>query len=202
MKKIATYLCKKDSVLNEIIHANEDPMLLPSETIFEDLVSCILDMQIRFRGKAVRYKRMKHLLDQAPISTKNIFSIGDEGLAYINMSKQKYEALLSLTSFWEEQGLDQINWNDMATDAIYGLLSQVKGIGTWTIDMVMLYSIGKEDVFPVDDFHLKRTMSALYGINDDKNIKKEMQHIAESWRPFRSLGVLYLLNAAKTPSAP
>lgn len=201
MKSHLQHLCENDVVLKEIIQSMEEPQLLPSESVFEDLVSCILDMQIRYRGNAVRYKRLKQLLNHTPISTKNIFSIGDEGLAYINMSKQKYQALLSLTSFWEDHNLDQMKWLEMKEEAIYGLLTQVKGIGTWTIDIIMLYSIGKRDVFPADDFHLKRIMSGFYGIENDKSIKKEILRIADSWKPFRSTAVLYLLNAKKALSA-
>lgn len=101
MLKGNAYLKKADERLGTIISSVSLPTLYWSGYVFEDLVSCILDMQIRYRGNALRYKRLKDLLENAPITVENLFSIGDTGLAKIKMSGQKYKALVTLADHWQ-----------------------------------------------------------------------------------------------------
>ncbi len=198
MTKALEFIYNSDEKLKEYILNNDlSKLKINSEfTVFEDLVSCILDMQLRFRGNAVRYKRLKKLLNNQPITPDNIFSIRDEGIAEINMSRQKYQALENLTLFWEENELDKIKWQELEDEQIRQLLSQIKGIGNWTIDMILLFTLQRQDVFPIDDFHLKKAMANLYELNleNKKNLKKEMVLISQNWKPYRSTAVLYLLD--------
>ncbi len=187
------HLQKADQRLGAIISNVVMPTLQWSGDVFEDLVSCILDMQIRFRGNAIRYKKMKKLLDGAQIIHKNLFSIDDEGLKHINMSGQKYKALINLCTYWEEQRLDNTNWQSLNDDEVRTILSNIKGVGNWTIDMILLYTLQRQNIFPKDDFHLKKIMKSVYEISEDENLKKEMQDIAEDWQPYCSVAVLYLL---------
>ncbi|GAB5476144.1 MAG: DNA-3-methyladenine glycosylase [Maribacter sp.] len=177
------------------------PTLQWSGDVFEDLVSCILDMQIRYRGNAVRYKKMKQLLNGAQITHKNLFSIDDEGLQHMNMSGQKYKALMNLCIYWEEQRLDNTNWHSLNDNEVRNILTKIKGVGNWTIDMILLFTLQRENIFPKDDFHLKKIMKRVYEISEDKNLEKEMQYIAEDWQPYSSIAVLYLLAFKKNENS-
>lgn len=197
MQNALRYLKKVDPNLNKIITKVTIPTLQWSGDVFEDLVSCILDMQIRYRGKAVRYKRLKELLCGQRITHHNLFSIGNKGFKFINMSRQKHNALMSLCEYWDTQKLDDISWQDLTDEQVRETLSQIKGIGNWTIDMILLYTLQREDIVPFDDFHLKKVMKSVYKIEDDATLKKEMQYIAEDWKPYCSIAVLYLLEYRK-----
>lgn len=166
--------------------------------VFEDIVSCILDMQIQYRGKSLRFMRLKELVQGDLVTTKNLFSIGDSGLKYLNMSRQKYNALLNLCLFWDENGMDDYDWESKTDEEIRVVLGKIKGIGNWTIDMILMFSLQRPDIFPVDDYHLKRVMTAQFDLRNDKSLKAEMLAIAEEWRPNRSKVVLQLLNQNST----
>jgi DNA-3-methyladenine glycosylase II len=72
-------------------------------------------------------------------------------------------------------------------------LSSIKGIGKWTIDMILLYTLNRPNVFPYEDFHLKQIMVSLYGLNEKVKLKAQMLAVAENWGEQKSLAVLYLL---------
>ena len=71
-------------------------------------------------------------------------------------------------------------------------LGSINGIGPWTVDMILLYTLERPDVFPAQDYHLRLVMEQLYNIGP-KRITAEMKKVAESWSPYRSFGVKYLL---------
>lgn len=193
MNPAVKHLRTVDERLKKIIDGYMVEHQYQAETVFEDMVSCILDMQIHHRGKATRYKRLKHLLDYAPITHKNLFTIGDEGLKTIKMSGQKYTALLALCQYWEENDIINKDWDRLTDSEVKNALLTIKGIGEWTADMILLFNLNRPDIMPLDDFHLKKAMMQVYELQDDKTLKKEMKLIASNWAPYRSLAVKYLL---------
>ena len=72
-------------------------------------------------------------------------------------------------------------------------LSSIKGIGKWTIDMILLYTLQRPNVFPYDDFHVKEIMVKRYGLNPNSRLKAQMLDISEAWGTHKSLAVKYLL---------
>ncbi|WP_422106515.1 DNA-3-methyladenine glycosylase family protein [Winogradskyella sp.] len=197
MQKAIQHLRKVDPHLNKITSRISIPTLQWSGDVFEDLVSCILDMQIRYRGKAMRYKRLKELINGERITHYNLFSIREEGFKFINMSSQKYNALMNLCSYWEAHKLEKTSWQDLSDTDVRELLINIKGIGNWTIDMILLFTLQRENIVPLDDFHLKKAVKTIYNIQDDQNLKEEMQYLAEDWAPYGSVAVLYLLELTK-----
>ncbi|WP_299335738.1 hypothetical protein [uncultured Psychroserpens sp.] len=195
---IINYLYETDTKLQQVIFdIDAIPKLESPNSIFEDLVSCILDMQIRYRGKAIRFKRLKELLNEQVVTHENIFSIGESGLAHINMSRQKYNALIDITQYWETHELKNFDWELAEDNHIRNLLLPIKGISHWSIDMVLLFTLGRKNIFPTDDYQVKKIMSKLYVIDDSQNLKTEMLNISKAWQPYCSVAVLYLLEARK-----
>lgn len=79
----------------------------------------------------------------------------------------------------------------MNDDEVRTTLGQIKGVGTWTIDMLLIFTLERPNVFPVDDFKLKQTMISLYNLQD-KSLKKQMLDISSQWGNQKSLAVLYI----------
>jgi len=82
----------------------------------------------------------------------------------------------------------------MAPDAIIDFLTQIKGVGKWTVQMLMLFSLGQEDVFAVDDLGIQQAMTKLYKINYEtkKELHTKMLTISNKWTPYRSYACLHL----------
>ena len=197
MNEALDFLKAKDERLASIIERTTMETIRWSGDIFEDLVSCILDMQIRYRGKAVKFNKMKEALSGATINQNSIYLLEGEKLKSIKMSSQKYNALIFLSTYWQENNLAFLDWNELENEEIRSLLNKIKGIGNWTVDMILLFTLQRPDVFPQDDLQLKKAMRKVYEIDESENLKKEMNVIADNWKPFRSTAVLYLLASKK-----
>jgi DNA-3-methyladenine glycosylase II len=102
----------------------------------------------------------------------------------------KQETISHMIEFWQRE---TVNWQSMDDSHIKNKLSSIKGIGQWTIDMVLLYTLGRTSIFPVDDFHLKQVMVALYGLDPAKGLRSKMLEVSKLWQNQESLAVLYLL---------
>jgi DNA-3-methyladenine glycosylase II len=103
---------------------------------------------------------------------------------------------MSFIDYWSSNSLD---FNTLSDVEVIAQLSMIKGIGKWTIDMILLYTLERLDVFPYDDFHLKQVMVSLYHLDQNVKLKAQMHEVAQQWGNQKSLAVLYLL-AYKTYS--
>ena len=103
----------------------------------------------------------------------------------------KYETIVRIVEFWE---LNKIDWHHLSDEEIIATLSSIKGIGKWTIDIILLYTLERPNVFPYDDFHLKQIMVSLYGLDEKVKLKAQMLEISENWGNQKSSAVLYLLS--------
>jgi DNA-3-methyladenine glycosylase II len=95
--------------------------------------------------------------------------------------------------FFEYWCGNTLDFTKLSNEAVINELSSIKGIGKWTMDMILLYTLGRSDVFPFDDFHLRQIMVSLYGLDEKTKLKQQMLEISEKWGNQKSLAVLYLL---------
>jgi DNA-3-methyladenine glycosylase II len=102
----------------------------------------------------------------------------------------KFETVERIIDFFTA---NKIHWDLLSDAEVVEKLSSIKGIGKWTIDMILLYTLQRPNVFPYDDFHLKEIMTKLYGLNPNVKLKAQMLDIAEAWGEHKSLAVKYLL---------
>lgn len=190
---IAQYLSQQDSTLREIIDLVDIPEFQTSEDVFHDLVWCIVEQQIPYRAKGYMMRKMKELLGESILSPSAIFNIDIESWIHKKLAKNKYETLIRLADYWNEKNLENIAWSELEDDEIRNELIAVKGIGHQMIDMILMYTLRRPNVFPANDYHLKIIMDKTYEFDDSQSLKKHMQKTAEQWKPYRSLAVMYLL---------
>jgi len=82
----------------------------------------------------------------------------------------------------------------MTDDELITQLTEIKGVGEWTVQMILMFSLGRPDVFPVGDLGIKNAMVKLYNLDatDKKTLKKRMNEIAQAWQPYRSYACYFL----------
>lgn len=82
----------------------------------------------------------------------------------------------------------------MADEQVIDLLTQIKGVGRWTVEMILIFSLGREDVFPVDDLVVRNATIQLYNIKetDKKKLKQKLLKISKRWAPYRTYAARYL----------
>ncbi len=187
------YLRQRDPVLKDIIDQVALPDLPNSAGVFHDLVSCIVDQTVPSRSRGVYLRKLTGLLGGEPPDTNNIYTIQEEDWAIAKMANPKYHTLFRVTDWWHEQKVDSWDWTALPDQDIRERLTSIKGIGPQTADLILLYSLAREDVFLVNDYHVKQIMPILYDFSPEEKLPKQLLAVAEKWAPYRSLGTRYLL---------
>jgi DNA-3-methyladenine glycosylase II len=92
-----------------------------------------------------------------------------------------------------ENDLETMDWSGMSEEDIIAFLTQIKGVGKWTVEMLLMFSLGRTDILPVDDLGIQQGIKRLYALEETgKELKKRMIEIAEPWRPYRTYACRYL----------
>lgn len=110
------------------------------------------------------------------------------------LSEAKCRYLKNVALFAQEQGLRFSQLNKMNNDEVIEYLTQIKGVGNWTAEMVLMFALGREDVFPATDGGIIAAMKKLYGLktNDKQKLMDRMHQIAALWSPYRTYACMYL----------
>jgi DNA-3-methyladenine glycosylase II len=187
-------LAQKDPVLQKVILQIEKPIINSTNDIFHDLMSCIIEQQIHYRStkrifaKALERAGIEHL------TINNFHLFEKNSLSQIKLAMGKYETMTAFIEYWSNHNLD---FHKLSDEEIVSELSSIKGIGKWSIDMILLYTLTRPNIFPYDDFHLKQIMVALYNLDPNVKLKNQMLEVSKNWGNKKSLAVLYLLDWKK-----
>ncbi len=189
-KDIQIVLAKSDQILEKVIQCIPKPAIKSTNDVFHDLMSCIIEQQIHYRSTKRIFAKALERASITRLSIDNFHLIEKHSLSQIKLTAGKYETMMRFIEYWKS---DTRNFNTLQDIEVESELSSIKGIGKWTIDMILLYTLKRPNVFPCEDFHLKQIMVELYGLNDKVKLKAQMLEIANNWGEHKSLAVLYLL---------
>jgi DNA-3-methyladenine glycosylase II len=124
----------------------------------------------------------------------DLLSARDGELRTAGLSRQKIKALRSVAEAFHSRALDNRRLRRMDDDAVVEAVTRVHGIGTWTAHMLLMFSLGRPDVLPVGDYGVRKGAMLVYGLRDLPK-PKQLEAIAEPWRPYRSVGSWYMWRA-------
>jgi len=157
---------------------------------FAALVESIVYQQITGKAAASIYGRVRKLFRRRHPRPHDILSATDEQLRGVGLSRQKVAYLRDLSQR-VSAGLRLRALGRLDDEAIIEALTEVKGIGRWTVEMLLIFRLARPDVFPVDDLGIARAIQKAYGFRKPPAAKR-MQRLAEKWRPYRSVASWYL----------
>jgi DNA-3-methyladenine glycosylase II len=183
-------LSASDAILARIIQAIPEPAIASTQEVFHDLMSCIIEQQIHYRSTKRIFLRMLQAASLDTLTLDNFPAFEEISLSEAKLSLEKYEAVLRVLDYWQA---NPIHWQFLSDDEVREKLAAIKGIGPWTIDMILLYNLQRPGIFPVEDFHLKQIMVTVYGLNPAAQLKAQMLAVAKEWGEHTSLAVKYLL---------
>ncbi len=183
-------LAQADPVLAKIIGTIPPPVMESTHDVFHDLMSCILEQQIHYRSTKRIFQKMLERANLTTLTLENFDDFAKTAFVDVKLAAGKFETIERTLAFFTENNID---WQSLSDAEVSEKLSSIKGIGKWTIDMILLYTLQRPNVFPYDDFHLKEMMVQLYGLNPNVKLKAQMLEISEAWEGHKSLAVRYLL---------
>lgn len=188
IQDINSFLISKDEVLKKVIPQVELEPFVSTKNVFHDLLSCTIEQQIHYRSTKKIFKKLLTKAGLENLTPENFNLFEEKSLTDVKLSMQKIETLNNVLLFFESNNHD---WISLSNQEVRNQLSSIKGIGDWTIDMILLYTLERDDVFPVLDFHLKKIMMEEYSITN--KVKRSMIEIASAWKPYASFATRYLL---------
>ncbi len=181
---------RKDPILGKIIGMVGDYSLKRRTHHFAVLVESIISQQLATKAAEAIFRRFKDLYPQFP-STAQILSTRKSKLRKAGLSGMKIDYLKDLARNIEEGRLNMKSLSKMADEEVIESLTQVKGIGRWTAEMFLIFSLGRQDVLPVHDLGLRKGVQMAFSLSELPK-PKEVEKLGERWRPYRSIATWYL----------
>ncbi len=187
-------LSRRDPVMRELIARYGQCEIRPHTRYFETLVSSIVSQQLSTRAADTIFRRFRALYPAGRFpAAATILATPDEGLRGVGLSFQKISYIRDLA---ERSVRGELKLSRLATlpdDEVIGILTEVKGIGDWTAQMFLIFSLGRLDVFPVGDLGIRKAIRDLFELVE-LPAAHEMHEIAEAnrWAPWRSVVSWYL----------
>jgi len=162
--------------------------IVPSGDLFRDIIRSIIAQQLSTKAAATIFGRFMDLAKDTDSLDHFILQCEPQILRNTGISVQKCTYIREAASYFIQHRLAEINWQTWEDEAIIVTLTKIKGVGVWTVQMLLIFSLNRSDVFPPDDLAIQQQMAKLYKLDTaGKSFKKEMSVIAESWRPYRSV---------------
>ncbi len=185
-----------DKKLGALIAKQEPIVLQKQKNIYLYICFSIISQQLSTRVAAIIQERFIGLYKKRRPTLQEISSTPFDVLKSIGLSASKTQYVLNVCAFFTEHKITDGMLEKMTDEDIIQLLTGIKGVGRWTVEMILMFAMGRSDVFAVDDLGIQQQMSKIYGIDvvNKKAMKLEMLAIAESWRPYRTYACRYLWN--------
>ena len=184
------YLAKADSIMGAVIEKYGVIDYELHADYLSALLSNIVGQQLSGKVADVIWKRVLGFIG-GELTAEKILAVEDEKLRGAGMSRNKAAYVKNIARAVSDGSLTLDKFDDMTDAEIIKQLTAIKGIGEWTAEMFLIFSLGRLDIFSKGDGGLVRAINNLYGNGAELSVKERLT-ITEKWKPFRSSASLYL----------
>jgi len=153
-----------------------------------------MSQQLSTKVADVIYKRFIELYNGKEPTPQQILDTPFEKLRGIGLSNAKVGYVQNVALFEIEFGMNTKKLSKMSNEEVIDYLIVIKGVGRWTIEMLLMFALGREDVFAVDDLGIQNAMISLYKLDntDKKQLKEDMLRLSKKWSPYRTYACVHL----------
>lgn len=190
MSKKAVEHLKKDRMLSKIINRVGRYRLALVEDPYESLVEAIITQQLSGKAAASISKKFREIYGRFP-KPQDVIKTPSSRLRAAGLSKMKVSYIKDLSKKITTGALEIDSLKNMTDDEVIQQLTKVRGIGRWTAEMFLIFSLGRQDVLPVGDLGLRKGVQMLYSLSETPQ-KDEIETIAQKWRPYRTVATWYI----------
>jgi len=192
------HLSKSDPVLKRVIRAVGPCLLQPqARSPFESLVRAVAHQQLHGKAAESILRRFIELFPGRKFpKPAELWAVSDDAIRAAGFSRSKIAAIRDIgekTLSGVVPGPRAIR--NLSDDEIIERLTTVRGVGRWTVEMLLIFQLGRPDVLPADDFGVRNGFRRAYGLPEMPKPKELLQH-GDRWRPFRTTASWYLWRAA------
>ena len=205
MYKKALVHLKKDVILKNIIENSKEIKPSLEFDLYHYLLNSIVSQQLSVKVADIIFNRVLDLFPKRYPEAKQLIALDDEILRQAGLSYRKVSYLKNVAEFSLKNSFDFEFLQKKEDKELIEYFIQIKGVGKWTVQMLLMFPMDRPDVFPVDDLGIQTNMKKLYGLVSDKKIpnsltKKELklklEEIATNWKPYRTLASKLIWNSS------
>lgn len=200
MRKLSLYLAmdyikhlKKDKKLAAII---KEPLeqLRMHKNIPLRLIATIMGQQLSTKVAKVIFKRFLELFDGKEPTPQQVLDMPFDQLKSIGLSNSKVFYIQNVAEFCKANSISDAKVKKMSNEQIMEMFTQIKGVGRWSVEMLLMFSLGREDVFSVDDLGIQKAMTKIYQLETEnkKQLREKMLQVAAKWSPYSTYACLHL----------
>ena len=180
-------LSRKDDVLHEIISEFDDLELVSRGDLFYTLIRSVIGQQISVKAASTVWSRFCERIGD--IEPKNILLADIEELRSCGLSQRKAEYVIGISESWSDY--DSIEWKEMSDEEIIQELIKLRGVGKWTAEMILIFTMLRPDVFPIGDIGMIRGIEKSYNSGERMSVE-ELYAISEKWKPWRTVACCFM----------
>ena len=192
----------RDLQLKKLISA-QGPMKLEKQgPVCYLLCASIMSQQLATPVARTIKRRFLDLFNGSIPTPDQILETKHQTLRSIGLSNAKASYIHNAARFAIEKGMDARALARMSDEEVIDYLTDIKGVGRWTAEMLLMFTLGREDVFAIGDGGLRNAVKKLYRLrpSSEKALDKRMAVISEKWRPYRSYACMHLWRYKDAPT--
>lgn len=189
-KKAVKFL-KKDPKFAKIIMQVGDYNVKITKNRYQSLVEAIISQQLSGSAANSIIKKFRKLYKSKFPKPGDVIKTSDSKLRTTGLSKMKIVYIKELSKKIESKELNMRKISTQSDEQVIEVLTDVKGIGRWTAEMFLIFSLGRLDILPVGDLGLKKGIQSMYSLKELPQ-KEQIEQLAESWKPYRTVATWYL----------
>lgn len=203
MQKEINYLKKVDPKLGEVLHGKLEK-IVPELSVYESLLSSIISQQVSTAAARSIKNKFKGVFGDKWPTCEQLIKAKVEKLRAAGLSGQKCGYVKNVATFFKERDLHQHDFDSMGDEEIIEMLTEIVGVGRWTVEMILIFTLGRADVFAIKDGGLINGVMKLYKLEKyhpksgdakalkQKDFEKKVLKITDKWSPYRSTASRYI----------
>lgn len=183
----------QDAHLKKVLDAVEMFQWGTGTNVYCDLLESIVSQQLSVKAAATIHGRFIHLFEDGFPHPEKLLALDVPTLRAVGLSNQKASYMLNVANFFVQENLQSADWSAFTDEEIIQKLTKIKGVGRWTVEMILMFTLSRPDVLPVDDLGIQQSMKRLFELEETgKALRARMVELAEPWRPYRTYACRYL----------
>ena len=185
---------QKDKVLRKVIASVRIKKRKKDTDLYLALMRAVVGQQLSVKAAQTIWKRFIDLFKDGYPTPQKVTDTPDEILRSVGLSYQKASYVKNIAAFSVANTLDYQLLKKKDNEDLINYLVSIKGVGRWTVEMILMFHLQREDIFPKDDLGIQNGIRMLYNIRDTdkKKFYRKMDLFAENWKPYRTLACMYI----------
>ena len=187
---------KRDKNMQVLIEKFGIPNYKIGQDYFQSLLRSIVFQQLSGKAAQTIYERFVNLIPvNSNLCPNEVLKLDKDGMRMAGLSFQKINYVRNLADYFENNSFNKKNVERMTDEEICKELIQIKGIGQWTVDMFLMFTLNRADILPYKDLGIQKGIMKIFKMKKLPS-KKEMENCSRKWRPYRTIACWYLWRIA------